>query len=110
MANLRRMNVQALLGLRTQIDRRLAELRTELEKQLDALNKAISDRLAISRTQSTQQRTPTSPHPGSATVSPTTSDQEHHLKVFAHVSDAYSHWKCLPEKTRQETWQLEILR
>jgi DNA-binding protein H-NS len=37
MANLRRMNVQALLGLRTQIDRRLAELRTELEKQLDAL-------------------------------------------------------------------------
>jgi len=37
MANLRPMNVQALLGLRTQIDRRLAELRTELEKQLDAL-------------------------------------------------------------------------
>lgn len=38
MANLKRMNVEALLSLRTQIDRRLAELRTELEKQLDALS------------------------------------------------------------------------
>jgi DNA-binding protein H-NS len=33
----REMNVQALMNLRTQIDKRLAELRTELEKQLDAL-------------------------------------------------------------------------
>jgi DNA-binding protein H-NS len=31
------MNVQALLSLRTQVDRRLLELRTELEKQLAAL-------------------------------------------------------------------------
>jgi DNA-binding protein H-NS len=37
MANLKRMNVQALMSLRSQIDRRLAELRAELEKQLDAL-------------------------------------------------------------------------
>jgi DNA-binding protein H-NS len=37
MANLKRMNVQALMNLRTQIDRRLAELRAELEKQMDAL-------------------------------------------------------------------------
>src|SRR4029434_3575183 len=37
MASLKGMNVQALMSLRTQIDKRLAELRTELEKQLDAL-------------------------------------------------------------------------
>jgi DNA-binding protein H-NS len=37
MASLKGMNVQALMNLRTQIDKRLAELRTELEKQLDAL-------------------------------------------------------------------------
>jgi DNA-binding protein H-NS len=38
MPSLKGMNVQALMNLRTQIDRRLAELRTELEKQLDALS------------------------------------------------------------------------
>jgi DNA-binding protein H-NS len=35
--NLTSMNVEALMSLRNQIDRRLAELRAELEKQLDAL-------------------------------------------------------------------------
>jgi DNA-binding protein H-NS len=37
MASLKGMNVQALMNLRTQIDKRLAELRAELEKQLEAL-------------------------------------------------------------------------
>lgn len=37
MVSLKRMNVQALMNLRKQIDKRLAELRAELEKQLDAL-------------------------------------------------------------------------
>jgi DNA-binding protein H-NS len=37
MANLKGMNVQALMNLRTQIDKRLADLRTELEEQLEAL-------------------------------------------------------------------------
>jgi DNA-binding protein H-NS len=35
--NLTGMNVEALLSLRTQIDRRLAELRKELEKDLAAI-------------------------------------------------------------------------
>jgi DNA-binding protein H-NS len=35
--SLARMNVEALMNLRKQVDERLAELRTELEKQLDAL-------------------------------------------------------------------------
>jgi hypothetical protein len=36
MVSLKRMNVQALMNLRKQIDKRLAELRAELEKQLVA--------------------------------------------------------------------------
>ncbi len=37
MASLKGMNAEALLSLRNQIDRRLAELRTELEKDLAAI-------------------------------------------------------------------------
>jgi DNA-binding protein H-NS len=37
MANLKGMDAQALLNLRNQIDKRLAELRTELENQLAAI-------------------------------------------------------------------------
>jgi DNA-binding protein H-NS len=36
-ASLSRMNVEALMSLRDQVDRRLLELRTELEKQLVAI-------------------------------------------------------------------------
>jgi len=38
MANLKGMNVEALLSLRDLVDKRLLELRTELEKQLAALS------------------------------------------------------------------------
>jgi DNA-binding protein H-NS len=37
MPSLKGMNVQALMNLRTQIDKRLLELRAELEKQLAAI-------------------------------------------------------------------------
>jgi DNA-binding protein H-NS len=37
MASLKGMNVEALMNLRNQIDKRLLEYRAELEKQLDAL-------------------------------------------------------------------------
>ena len=37
MANLKGMNVAALMGLRNQVDKRLVELRAELEKQLAAI-------------------------------------------------------------------------
>ena len=40
--NLSGMNVQALLSLRDDVDKRLLELRSELEKQLAALNGAKS--------------------------------------------------------------------
>jgi DNA-binding protein H-NS len=48
MASLKGMNVQALLSLRTQIDKRLGELRAELEKQLAALGKGKSIRIGSS--------------------------------------------------------------
>jgi DNA-binding protein H-NS len=38
MPNLKGMNVEALLSLRNQVDDRLVELRTELEKELAALS------------------------------------------------------------------------
>jgi DNA-binding protein H-NS len=48
MATLKGMNVQALLSLRTQIDKRLGDLRAELEKQLAALGKGKSIRIGSS--------------------------------------------------------------
>ena len=42
MPNLKGMNVEALLSLRDQVDKRLVELRSELEKQLAALGGAKS--------------------------------------------------------------------
>jgi len=38
MANLKGMNVEALMSLRDQVDKRLLELRTELQKQLASLD------------------------------------------------------------------------
>jgi DNA-binding protein H-NS len=38
MANLKGMNVEALMSLRDQVDKRLLELRAELQKQLAALD------------------------------------------------------------------------
>jgi DNA-binding protein H-NS len=42
MPNLKGMNVEALMSLRDQVDKRLVELRSELEKQLAALGGAKS--------------------------------------------------------------------
>src|SRR5262245_56197767 len=42
MANLKGMNVQALLSLRAEVDERLVEVGAELEKQLAALAKGTS--------------------------------------------------------------------
>ena len=42
MPSLERMNVEALMSLRDQVDKRLLELRSELEKQLSAMGGAKS--------------------------------------------------------------------
>ena len=50
MPNLKGMNVQALMSLRDQVDRRLLELRAELEKQLAApLQAAYAAQLSAAR-------------------------------------------------------------
>jgi DNA-binding protein H-NS len=49
MPSLKGMNVEALMNLRKKVDERLADLRTELEKQLEALSgQAPSKRRASS--------------------------------------------------------------
>jgi DNA-binding protein H-NS len=48
MANLKGMNVQALMSLRKQVDKRLLELRTELQKQLAALEPKGKSRISSS--------------------------------------------------------------
>jgi DNA-binding protein H-NS len=46
--NLTGMNVEALMSLRKQVDERLAELRTELEKQLEALSGQVPSKRKVS--------------------------------------------------------------
>jgi DNA-binding protein H-NS len=48
MANLKGMNVEALMSLRKQVDARLVELRTELQKQLAALDGQAKGKARIS--------------------------------------------------------------
>jgi DNA-binding protein H-NS len=48
MPNLKRMNVEALMNLRSQIDKRLLEVRAELEKQLAALEPKGKARISSS--------------------------------------------------------------
>jgi DNA-binding protein H-NS len=48
MANLKGMNVEALMSLRDQVDKRLLELRTELQKQLASLDGQAKGRSWIS--------------------------------------------------------------
>jgi DNA-binding protein H-NS len=46
--SLARMNVEALMNLRKQVDERLAELRTELQKQLAAITPAKGKAIRVS--------------------------------------------------------------
>jgi DNA-binding protein H-NS len=45
--SLARMNVEALMNLRKQVDERLAELRTELEKQLEVLSGQVPSKRRV---------------------------------------------------------------
>src|SRR5258706_9572378 len=56
--NLTGMNVEALLSLRTQIDRRLAELRKELEKDLAAITGQAKAKSMKGRTVPPKYRSP----------------------------------------------------
>ena len=57
--SLKGMNVEALMSLRDQVDKRLVELRSELEKQLAAMGGAKSMKGKASGKSSERQEGPT---------------------------------------------------
>ncbi|KAF2092004.1 hypothetical protein K490DRAFT_31088, partial [Saccharata proteae CBS 121410] len=82
------------------------------QKQFDALNRHVRDRLM--QRQRHQQLFPNghmsaASKPSSPLPTPPLFDPDPQ-RLMTHVQDAYAHWKSLPEKQRQEAWQLEILR
>jgi hypothetical protein len=68
------------------------------QKQFEALNRVIRQRIKQGPS------TPVTPLP-----SPPMGEADSQ-KLLSHVADTFTHWKSLPEKQRQEAWQLEILR
>ncbi|PVH95047.1 hypothetical protein DM02DRAFT_645556 [Periconia macrospinosa] len=86
------------------------------QKQFDTLNKQVRERLlAHQRQRQINQAYPSGTHsnPPSGNTSPLPTpplfdpDPE---KLFCHIADAYTHWMHQSEHTRQEYWQVEILR
>jgi hypothetical protein len=86
------------------------------QKQLDALNRCVRERLlAHQRQRQINQVYPAGGHsnPSSAANSPLPTPplfDPDPQKLFNHIADAYNHWTQQPDKTRQEYWQIEILR
>ena len=79
------------------------------QKQFEALNKVVNERLILHKANNQGGKSPSS----FSSSTPTSSSPtliELNNKIFTHISDAFSHWKTLSEKQRQDTWQLEILR
>ncbi|KAL1629947.1 hypothetical protein SLS54_000806 [Diplodia seriata] len=87
------------------------------QKQFDALNKNIRDRL-VQRQRHSQLFGATNPLVGTPSASaasplptpPLGGFDPDPQRLFQHLQDAYNHWKTLSDKQRQETWTLEILR
>ncbi|KAF9697991.1 hypothetical protein EKO04_004432 [Ascochyta lentis] len=86
------------------------------QKQLDALNRCVRERLlAHQRQRQINQVYPAGGHsnPPSAANSPLPTPplfDPDPQKLFSHIADAYNHWMHQSDKTRQEYWQIEILR
>lgn len=86
------------------------------QKQFDALNKQVRERLLAqqrqrqinqafpSGTRSTASSANSSPLPTPPLFDP---DPQ---KLFCHIADSYNHWSLLSDKSKQECWQLEVLR
>lgn len=86
------------------------------QKQYEALNKHVRERLLASQrqrqidqaypsgAQSTPSSTANSPLPTPPLFDP---DPQ---KLFCHIAEAYNHWTRQADKTRHEYWQIEILR
>jgi hypothetical protein len=86
------------------------------QKQLEALNKHVRERLlAQQRQRQINQVYPSGAqsNPPSAANSPLPTPplfDPDPQKLFCHIADAFGHWMHQSERTRQEYWQIEILR
>ncbi|KAH7070117.1 hypothetical protein FB567DRAFT_220491 [Paraphoma chrysanthemicola] len=86
------------------------------QKQLDALNKQVRERLlAQQRQRQINQVYPAGPQSNASSAAnsplptPPLFDPDPQ-KLFCHIADAFNHWMHQSERTRQEYWQIEILR
>ncbi|KAF1359204.1 hypothetical protein EJ07DRAFT_166220 [Lizonia empirigonia] len=87
------------------------------QKQLDALNRCVRERLlALQRQRQLHQLYPAQHDPAAALhaqtpplPTPPLCDPDPQ-KLFSHIADAYNHWMLQPDATRHEYWQLEVLR
>ncbi|KAF2117437.1 hypothetical protein BDV96DRAFT_490507 [Lophiotrema nucula] len=84
------------------------------KQQYDALNKQVRERLlAYQRQKQINQLYPPNSNPSTAHNSPLPTPplfDPDPQKLFSHVTEAFTQWKALTEKQRQEAWQLEVLR
>ncbi|KAI0579873.1 hypothetical protein TUN199_08079 [Pyrenophora tritici-repentis] len=86
------------------------------QKQFEALNKQVRERLlAYQRQRQINQVYPS----GAQAAAPSTTSSplptpplfDHDpQRLFGHIADAFHHWTQHSDKTRQEYWQIEILR
>lgn len=86
------------------------------QKQLDALNRQVRERLlAYQRQRQINQVYPsgapsnTSSAANSPLPTPPLFDPDPQ-KLFCHIADAYNNWTHQTDQTRQECWQIEVLR
>ncbi|KAH3964610.1 hypothetical protein HBH69_156970 [Parastagonospora nodorum] len=86
------------------------------QKQLDALNKQVRERLLAQQ----RQRQINQVYPAGANSNPASANNSplptpplfdpDPQKLFCHIADAFTHWMQQSERTRLEYWQIEILR
>ncbi|KAF2025591.1 hypothetical protein EK21DRAFT_76066 [Setomelanomma holmii] len=86
------------------------------QKQLDALNKQVRERLLAQQRQRQINQVYPSGAPSNASSAansplptPPLFDPDPQ-KLFCHIADAFNHWMHQSERTRQEYWQIEMLR
>lgn len=84
-------------------------------KQLEALNRCVRERLLAHQRQRQINQVYPSGHsnPSSGANSPLPTPplfDPDPQKLFNHIADAYNHWQHQSDQTRQEHWQIEILR
>ncbi|KAK7613715.1 hypothetical protein IWX49DRAFT_499121, partial [Phyllosticta citricarpa] len=88
------------------------------QKQFEALQRNVRDRLMqrqrhlqlYGNTATFSASTPSASASSPLPTPPLGGIEPEPGRLFAHLQEAFNHWKTMPEKQRQETWALEILR